>query len=125
MTTTAVNLAVAKELLKQLWSPKIIGSVNDQYVKIAEARGVFPWHTHEHEDELFLVISGRLSIHRSPEDGGTLTLGPGELYVVPRGMRHSTSADEETYILLVEPKTTAHAGTTDTPLARGIAEQLA
>ncbi len=125
MTTTAVNLAEAKELLKQLWSPKIIGSVNDQYVKIAKARGVFPWHTHEHEDELFLVISGRLSIHRSPEDGGTLTLNPGELYVVPRGMRHSTSADEETYILLVEPKTTAHAGTTETPLARSIAEQLA
>jgi mannose-6-phosphate isomerase-like protein (cupin superfamily) len=125
MTTTAVNLAEAKELLQQLWSPKIIGSVNDQYVKIAKARGVFPWHTHEHEDELFLVISGRLSIHRSPEDGGTLTLGPGELYVVPRGMRHSTSADDETYILLVEPKTTAHAGTTETPLARSIAEQLA
>ena len=125
MTTTAVNLAEAKELLKQLWSPKIIGSVNDQYVKIAKARGVFPWHTHEHEDELFLVISGRLSIHRSPEDGGTLILGPGELYVVPRGMRHSTSADEETYILLVEPKTTAHAGSTETPLARSIAEQLA
>ena len=124
MTTTAVNLAEAKELLKQLWSPKIIGSVNDQYVKIAKARGVFPWHTHEREDELFLVISGRLSIHRSPEDGDTLTLGPGELYVVPRGMRHSTSADEETYILLVEPKTTAHAGTTETPLARTIAEQL-
>jgi len=125
MTTTAVNLAEAKELLKQLWSPKIIGSVNDQYVKIAKARGVFPWHTHEHEDELFLVISGRLSIHRSPEDGGTLTLDPGELYIVPRGMRHSTSADEETYILLVEPKTTAHAGSTETPLARSIAEQLA
>jgi len=125
MTTTAVNLAEAKELLKQLWSPKIIGSVNDQYVKIAKAKGVFPWHTHEHEDELFLVISGRLSIHRSPEDGGTLTLDPGELYIVPRGMRHSTSADEETYILLVEPKTTAHAGSTETPLARSIAEQLA
>ncbi len=124
MATKAVNLEEAKKLLEQFWSPKVIGSINDQYVKIAKGKGNFPWHSHEHEDELFLVISGQLSVHREPADGGTLTLNPGEFYIVPCGMRHSTSATEDTYILLVEPKTTAHAGTTDTPLARSIAEQL-
>jgi mannose-6-phosphate isomerase-like protein (cupin superfamily) len=125
VTTSAINLEEAMKLLTEFWSPRIIGSVNDQYVKIAKVKGDFPWHVHDHEDELFLVISGRLSIHRQPEDGGPFTLGPGELSIVPRGIEHRTSADEETYILLVEPKSTAHAGTTPTPLARSIAEQLA
>lgn len=122
MATKAVNLEEAKKLVEQFWSPKVIGSINDQYVKIAKGKGNFPWHAHE--DELFLVISGQLTIDREPSDGGTLTINPGEFYIVPRGMRHSTSATEETYILLVEPKTTAHAGMTDTPLARSILEQL-
>jgi mannose-6-phosphate isomerase-like protein (cupin superfamily) len=124
VATKAVNLEEAKKLVEQFWSPKVIGSINDQYVKIAKGKGDFPWHSHAHEDELFLVISGQLTIHREPADGGILILNPGEFYIVPRGMGHSTSATEETYILLVEPKTTAHAGTTDTAIARSIAEQL-
>lgn len=124
MATKAVNLEEAKSLLEQFWSPKVIGRINDLYVKIAKGKGDFPWHSHEHEDEMFLVISGQLTIHREAEDGGTITVNPGEFYIVPRGMRHATSAADETYILLIEPQNTAHAGTTDTPLARSIAEQL-
>jgi mannose-6-phosphate isomerase-like protein (cupin superfamily) len=73
VATKAVNLEEAKKLLEQFWSPKVIGSINDQYVKIAKGKGDFPWHSHEHEDELFLVISGQLTVHREPSDGGTLT----------------------------------------------------
>jgi mannose-6-phosphate isomerase-like protein (cupin superfamily) len=98
--------------------------VNDQYVKVARVQGEFPWHAHENEDELFLVLQGALTIGRAAEDGGPVTLRPGEIFVVPRGTRHNTSAAEETWIALIETVTTEHTGGEQTPLTRSIAEQL-
>ena len=110
--------------LADLWSPRILAQVNDQYLKVARVQGEFPWHTHDAEDELFLVLKGLLTIGRSPADGGPVSLAPGEAFVVPRGIRHNTSALEETWIALIETISTLHTGGEHTPLTRSIAEQL-
>jgi mannose-6-phosphate isomerase-like protein (cupin superfamily) len=107
-----------------LWSPHIVGQVNDQFIKVAKIQGEFPWHSHEQEDEMFLVLRGHLRIGRSVEDGGTVSVLPGEFFVVPRGTRHNTSAEEETWIALIETMTTLHTGSEETPLTRSIEEQF-
>ena len=122
--TEPLALAEACAALPELWSPRIVGQVNDQYLKVVRVRGDFPWHAHEAEDELFLVLKGALTIGRAAEDGGPVTLGPGEVFIVPHGMRHNTSAVEETWIALIETVTTRHTGEEHTPLTRTIAEQL-
>lgn len=121
---TPVALEAACEALPQLWSPRIVGQVNDQYIKVARVQGEFPWHAHAQEDEMFLVLRGALRIGRAPEDGGDLVLQAGECFVVPRGVRHNTSAAEETWIMLVETVTTEHTGGEQTPMTRSLAEQL-
>ena len=120
-----ISLADSAAVLPDLWSPRIVAQVNDQFVKVARVQGEFPWHSHAAEDELFLVLKGALTIGRAPEDGGPVTLLPGEIFVVPRGVRHNTSAAEETWIALIEPISTEHTGGEKTPLTRSIAEQLA
>jgi quercetin dioxygenase-like cupin family protein len=120
-----LSLELACSTLPQLWSPRVLAQVNDQYVKVARVQGDFPWHAHPLEDEMFLVLRGVLTIGRSAEDGGPVTLHPGEFFVVPRGIRHNTSAAEETWIVLIETVTTQHTGEEHTPLTRSIAEQLA
>ncbi len=70
----------------------MVAQVNDQYLKVARVQGEFPWHSHEAEDELFLVLRGCLTIGRAESDGGPVTLLPGQVFVVPRGVRHNTSA---------------------------------
>lgn len=122
---TPVSLQRECAALPDLWSPRILAQVNDQYLKVARVQGEFPWHTHESEDELFLVLKGALTIGRAEADGGPVILHPGEVFVVPRGTRHNTSAAEETWIALVEPVTTEHTGSEQTPMTRTIAEQLA
>jgi quercetin dioxygenase-like cupin family protein len=119
-----ISLELACSALNELWSPRVVGQVNNQYIKVAKVLGEFPWHTHEHEDEMFLVLRGVLSIGRSDADGGPVSLHAGEFFVVPRGIRHNTSATEETWIALVETMTTLHTGSEETPLTRSIAEQL-
>jgi quercetin dioxygenase-like cupin family protein len=119
-----VSLELACSALTELWSPRVVGRVNNQYIKVAKVLGEFPWHSHEHEDEMFLVLRGVLSIGRSDADGGPVSLRAGEFFVVPRGVRHNTSATEETWIALVETVTTLHTGSEETPLTRSIAEQL-
>ena len=86
--------------------------------------GEFPWHSHEHEDEMFLVLRGVLSIARSDANGGPVSLHPGEFFVVPRGVRHNTSATEEIWIVLIETVTTLHTGAEATPFTRSLAEEL-
>ena len=93
---TPVDLQAACESLPQLWSPRVVGCVNDQYVKVARVHGEFPWHAHAAEDEMFLVLRGALRIGRAAEDGGDVLVHPGEFFVVPRGVRHNTSARDET-----------------------------
>lgn len=122
--TVPVSLAKTAAALPDLWSPRILGRVNDQFLKVVRVQGDFPWHTHADEDELFLVLSGALTIGRLPVDGGPVTLLPGEAFIVPRGMRHNTSAATETLLALVEPVSTQHTGEEITPLTRSLAEQM-
>ncbi len=119
-----ISLAAACASLTELWSPRVVARVNDQYLKVARVQGEFPWHAHEAEDELFLVLKGALTIGRSAEDGGPVTLRPGEAFVVPKGVRHNTSAEEETWIALVETVTTRHSGAEESGLTRSVADQL-
>jgi mannose-6-phosphate isomerase-like protein (cupin superfamily) len=124
MSPQPISLEAACKSLKELWSPRIVGRVNDQFIKVARVQGEFPWHTHDHEDEMFLVLRGELTIGRSVQDGGAVTLRSGEFFVVPRGVRHNTSAADETWIALIETVTTEHTGSEVTPLTRSLAEQL-
>jgi quercetin dioxygenase-like cupin family protein len=123
-TDVPISLVDACAALPELWSPRVIAQVNDQYVKVARVEGEFPGHTHELEDEMFLVLKGALTIGRNEADGGPVTLRPGEIFVVPKGVRHNTSATEETWIALIETVTTEHTGGEQTPMTRTIAEQL-
>jgi len=119
-----VSLELACSALPELWSPRVVGQVNDQYIKVARVQGEFPWHTHANEDEMFFVLRGQLRIGRAAVDGGDLLVNPGEFFVIPRGIRHNTSASEETWLALIETVTTEHSGDEQTPLTRSIAEQL-
>ncbi len=116
------NLKQAVAELTEYWSPRVVGRVNDQYVKVAKLKGEFVWHQHEHEDELFLVLYGELVLQF---EDGDVRLGPGDFHVVPRGKRHNPIAVEECGIALIEPVTTAHTGDVPTSRTRSIAEQLA
>ena len=106
MNTTTIAAELAK--VTDHWTPRIIGQVNDQYVKVAKLLGEFVWHAHEDEDELFWVISGRLRIQLENRD--EVVLEPGEFFVVPRGVRHNPIADDEVEIVLIETVTTTHTG---------------
>jgi mannose-6-phosphate isomerase-like protein (cupin superfamily) len=107
----AVNLSEKLGLFDEHWSPKVIGELNGQYVKLAKLKGEFVWHHHEAEDELFLVVKGRLVI-KVP--GSDVVLEEGEFLIVPRGVEHCPVAEEETHVLLIEPKATAHTGSSQT-----------
>jgi mannose-6-phosphate isomerase-like protein (cupin superfamily) len=89
------------------WQPKIIGELNDSYIKAVKVKGEFVWHDHPTEDELFFVIKGRMLLRLRD---GELTLGPGDFAIVPRGVEHCPFAEEETQVLLLEPKTTVNTG---------------
>jgi mannose-6-phosphate isomerase-like protein (cupin superfamily) len=95
------------QLFSELWSPKIIAELNDSYVKLAKFQGEYVWHAHDHEDEMFLVVSGQLKIELR---GNTLTLNPGELVVIPKGVEHRPVAINEVAVILIEPKTTISTG---------------
>ena len=119
-----ISLEAASAALQELWSPRVVAQVNDHLLKVARVQGEFPWHTHEHEDELFFVLRGTLTVGRALDDGGPVTLQAGECFVVPRGLRHNTSATDETLIALLEPATTLHSGAEQTPLTRSLADQM-
>src|SRR5579864_989665 len=102
-----VNIAEKLELFGDYWSPKIIGQLNDFYVKAVKVKGEFVWHHHEAEDELFYVVKGRLVIKLRD---GEVVLEPGEFAVIPHGVEHLPIADEEAHILLLEPKSTINTG---------------
>jgi mannose-6-phosphate isomerase-like protein (cupin superfamily) len=119
-----ISLELACSALTELWSPRIVGQVNNQFIKVAKVQGEFPWHTHENEDEMFFVLRGLLIIGRAEAEGGPVYLRPGEFFVVPRGLRHNTAAAEETWVALIETTTTLHTGSEQTSMTRSIAEQL-
>jgi mannose-6-phosphate isomerase-like protein (cupin superfamily) len=102
-----INLTKTFHLLSDYWSPKIVGELNDAYVKLAKLKGEFVWHHHESEDELFLVVKGRLLIKLRDRD---LWLDEGEFVIIPKGVEHLPIAEEEVHLLLLEPKSTLNTG---------------
>jgi len=103
-----LNFATELDHVTEHWTPRIIGQVNDQYVKVAKLLGELVWHDHAEEDEMFLVVYGELVIQLEGQDD--VVLGPGEAFVVPRGVQHSPVAAEEVGIVLIETVTTKHTG---------------
>ncbi len=116
-----VNIAEKFALFDEYWSPKIIGEINDSYVKAVKVKGEFVWHHHEHEDEMFLVVRGSLRMQFRDRE---IQLGEGEFIIVPRGIEHRPVADEETHILLFEPKTTLNTGNVRNERTREQLERL-
>ena len=108
-----INLAEKLSLFSDHWHPRIVGELNGQQVKLVKLQGEFIWHSHPDTDELFLVVSGHLVIQLRD---GDVTLGPGDVYVVPRGVEHCPRADGEVSALLIEPQGTVNTG--DTPSER-------
>lgn len=106
-----VNLSQKFSLFSEHYSPKIVGEVNDAYVKLAKLQGDFMWHHHDDEDELFLVVKGALRM-KIRENGGEreVVIQPGEFIIIPHGVEHLPSADEETHVMLLEPKSTLNTG---------------
>lgn len=102
-----VSLDQAFSSFSDHWSPKIAGRVNDCLVKLVKFKGPFLWHHHENEDEMFLVVKGRLVMRLRD---GDVTVSPGEFIIIPRAVEHMPVADEETHILLFEPGTTLNTG---------------
>ena len=102
-----VNLAAKFGLFNEAWKPKIVAELNDTYVKVVKLKGEFVWHHHEAEDELFYVVKGSLTIRLR---GSDLQLREGELVVIPRGVEHQPVAEEEAYVVLIEPRSTLNTG---------------
>ena len=112
----SIHLIDKFSIFDDLWSPKILAEVNNQYVKIAKVKGEFVWHEHKDEDELFFVVKGKLFI--DIKDGPGAELNEGEMIVIPRKTQHKpyTQEGEETWIMLFEPKSTKHTGDAKHPL---------
>lgn len=106
-TMDKVNLSEKFALFSDHWSPKIVGELNGQHVKLAKFQGEFVWHKHDHEDELFFIVDGVLKIEFRDK---TVTLGKGEFMIVPKGVEHKPVAESEVWVMLFEPATTLNTG---------------
>ena len=93
--------------LKQFWSPRIVAEVNDSFVKVAKIKGEFPWHSHEDEDEMFLIVEGQLLMELK---GKSIELNPGEFLIIPKGVEHKPYAEKECHIMLIEPRGVLNTG---------------
>ena len=102
-----INLAAKLALLEKPYEPGIIGFINDYKLQVVKVKGPFVWHKHEDTDDFFLVLAGRLTIHLRDRD---VELEPGEIFVVPRGVEHCPEAEDETHVLLIEPRDTVNTG---------------
>lgn len=102
-----VNVNEKLAAFQDHWSPKIVGEVNDTLIKLVKFKGEFIWHSHENEDEMFLVLGGRMTMHFRDRD---VELSEGEFIVVPKGVEHMPMADQEAQVMLIEPKTTLNTG---------------
>ena len=111
----SINIMEKFSLFTNEWTPKIIGELNGQYVKICKLKDDFVWHSHENEDELFMVFKGTLLMDF--KDGRTVMVKEGEVLIVPKGVEHRPHTNGEVvFNLLFEPKSTLHTGNTETPL---------
>ncbi len=102
-----INIQEKFALFSDEWTPKIIAESNGQLVKIAKGSGELVWHKHDHEDELFMVFKGHLTLKLRDQN---IELAPGEMYVVPKGVEHCPVAEPDTHFLMIEPASTAHTG---------------
>ena len=116
------RIAAALDQVTEHWTPRVVGRVNDQYVKVAKLLGELVWHAHDAEDELFLVVYGTLRIQL--EGDREVSLSPGQFYVVPKGVQHNPVADEEVGIVLIETVTTSHTGSVESDRSVSIERQL-
>ncbi len=107
MSLRKVNLAEMFGRFQDHWKPKIVGEVNDSLVKLVKFKGEFVWHHHDHEDEMFLVVKGRMRMQLRDRE---VTVGPGEFIIIPHGIEHKPVADEETEVVLFEPTSTLNTG---------------
>ena len=117
----SVNLRSEAESLSDYWSPRVLGRVNDQFIKVAKLKGEFVWHKHDDEDELFYIIKGRLIIQYEDR---AVTLEEGDFHIVPKGVMHNPLAEEECWIALIEPVSTAHTGDVVSERTKTIEDQL-
>jgi mannose-6-phosphate isomerase-like protein (cupin superfamily) len=113
MPESAINLLQKFELFEEKWSPRVIAELNDYQVKLARIEGEFVWHDHPDTDELFLCLEGSLTIRLRD---GDVKLGPGDLYVVPKGVEHLPVADGVCKILLLEPRGVVNTGDVESDL---------
>lgn len=120
MTKVISPKNIAAELT-DFWSPRIIGTVDDSYVKVAKIKGDFTWHAHDDQDELFYVLKGSMRIEMELE---TVELAEGDMFIVPKGVRHNPSADTDCQILIFERKSTLHTGDQIVEQTRSIEQQL-
>jgi mannose-6-phosphate isomerase-like protein (cupin superfamily) len=111
----------AAAALTEYWSPRVVGEVDDSYIKVAKVLGTFGWHSHDDEDELFLILDGRLRIEM---EAGAVELAEGDMFVVPKGVRHNPVAEQECCLMLIERKSTLHTGNVTTERTRSLAEQM-
>ena len=117
-----MNLKEKFKDIKAYFSPKVIGEINDVYVKIVTIKGdKVPWHTHENEDELFYIVEGSLLFEI--ENRASFTIGQGDLFIVEQGINHRVSSKEECQIMLIEKKTTLHTGQIVNEITKTIKEQ--
>lgn len=110
------------EQIDEYFSPRVVAMANGQYLKLAKFKGEFVWHSHAGEDELFMVRKGRFTMRYRD---GDVVLGPGDCHVVPRGVEHCPRADDEAWVMFLEPAGTRHTGDVDAPIAKPIEAQLA
>lgn len=118
---TAVSPREIARALTELWSPRVVAEVDDAYIKVAKVQGSLAWHSHENEDEVFFVLKGQLRIEM---ESGSVELNEGDMFVVPKGVRHNPVAEDECHLMLIERKTTLHTGDVVTPGTRSLADQL-
>jgi mannose-6-phosphate isomerase-like protein (cupin superfamily) len=117
----SVNVFEKLSLFADHWNPRIVGELNGQHVKLAKLHGEFVWHKHEHEDELFFVITGILKIEFRDK---TVEIKPNEFIIVPKGVEHKPIADHEVSVMLFEPVTTLNTGDVKVALTRETLEEI-
>lgn len=116
-----INLEQKLSLFSDHWNPRIVGELNGQHVKLAKLKGEFVWHHHDHEDELFFVLKGKLRMEFRDK---SVEVKPGEMIIVPRGVQHKPVAEEEVHIMLFEPASTLNTGNIENERTRKELERL-
>jgi len=113
----SINLASKLSTFSEHWQPRVVGQFNGNDLMVVKVKGEFVWHKHEDTDDFFLVLKGSIDIHLRD---GVVTLGPGEMFVVPKGVEHRPVAAEEAHVLLIEPRGTPNTGNAATAAPRRV-----